>query len=107
MPALIAWLSSFVAGVIGFFAAWITKRAAIALAVLASFTALVTVLWTALAALWAAMSLAFPSAFLTHVSCFVPLDTLHADLSIVVSAYIARLTYDYYVAGLKLVASAN
>ena len=107
MAFLVQWLGAFFAGTVGFLSAYITKRFAIAVAVIASFYSLTVILWVALQALWESLSLAFPAAFETSISCFVPLSVLHTDISLVISAYVARLTYDYYMAGLKITASAN
>lgn len=107
MAALIPWLGSFFSGLVGYLSAYITKRVAIAVAVLASFTALVTVFWTAISALMSGLATALPSGALEVCACFVPLDVLHADLSIVLAGYVARITYDYYVSGLQLAAAAN
>jgi hypothetical protein len=87
MPMLAAWLTSLFAGLASYFAGFMTMRAAMIAAGIASFTALLTTLYSAMAALVSGAVTIFPNGGLisTGIWLFVP-DNAPFCLSVMIAA---------------------
>jgi len=105
MAILISWLSSMFGGLVAFFSAYVAKRVAIALAVLAVFVTLNIALLAAMKALLTGLSFAAPG-WVSFVPCFVP-STVTVNFSLIASAYLLRWAYDYHVRALELQATSG
>lgn len=97
----IAALSTFLASIAGFFATWLTKKAALAAAAVSVFSGLFVTFALVITGLVASLSATLP-AWAAGGVMFLP-DNLAVCISALISAKLARLAYDYHVTMLKVV----
>ena len=86
-----------------FFAKWMTRKVAIAAAMIAAFVALTGVFYAAIYAVVAGITVLTPPYFSTALGLFLPGNT-YACLSAICATYVARWVYDLQ---LKLLSYSN
>lgn len=95
MPFLAALLGSFA----GFFTQWMTKKAAMGTAALASIFALTLGFWAALKALMTSVLVAAPA--LCEMSWLIP-SNASLCVAVCVSATVVKAVYDWHVQNIKV-----
>lgn len=96
---MIQFLVGILGSLAGFFGQWMTKKAAMGTAALASFAALTVGFWAALKALIAGVLVAAPA--FCELSWLVPSNT-SACVAVAVSATVVRAVYDWHVENIKV-----
>lgn len=98
MPAFLANLVGSFAGWLG---QWFSKKAALAIAASAAFIGLTVAMWAGMKALIVGVEMTLPTAIQSGVAQVIPAN-LPVALSIVVSAKIARVVYEWHIENLKI-----
>ena len=94
-------LGAVVSAIAGFFATWLSKKAALASAAIAVFAGLFVTFATVVAGLASSLTVTLPTWAASGV-LFLP-DNLPVCISALISAKLARLAYSYHVEMLKVV----
>lgn len=101
MPvALIPWLASAFTSLITFFGAYLSKKVALAAAAVGIMTGLYVAFWAAIVALGYGLSVSLPG-WAVKGAMFLPGNTASC-ISIVITAKLARMVFDYHRENLKL-----
>lgn len=95
MPFLAALLGSFA----GFFGQWMTKKAALGTAALASIAGLTVGFWLGLKALMVGVLVAAPA--LCELSWLIPSNTAGC-VAVMVSSTVVRAVYDWHIQNIKV-----
>lgn len=96
---MIQFLAGILGSLAGFFGQWMSKKAALGTAALASMLALTLAFWGAIKAAASAVLVAAPA--LCELSWLLPSNTA-ACLSAVIGARIVRAVYDWHIENIKV-----
>jgi hypothetical protein len=96
----IPWLATIIggsfAGLVGFFAKWVTTRVAIIAAAVLLIVGLTTALFSALEGLLAGLSYVVPTEIVSGAALVTP-SNLTACTSIIITAHMLRYAYDWNI----------
>ena len=104
MPLLGALMVSLFSGIAGFFATWVTKKVAMAAAVVVVFATLWVAFVTAINVIWASLTATFPanSAVIMGFWMVVPSNFV-PGVSALITAHLAAVAFSYNKETLRLV----